>query len=243
MPLIVTMSPMVINVDTDFQDDSGRRDPDLYSPLLQSYHQLLWSKPLPDGTIFDLVAETVRGVRVLHHASGRGDFVLSSDTLANSNRRQKRAFYEAMGEQSNAAWHRNGGTIGGRLIFPRNQIDGMYTINQSRGTHPRIRDRFDYTLEVIRRHYAGETSPLGETIERYASFFALFGDFRGYVDFFLLQDLVDEGSTQVKFYLPFEGFEAPPLPTSLDSYRLFRERQLAFVAARNKRMLAAVAQG
>ena len=36
--------------------------------------------------------------------------------------------------------------------------------------------------------------------------FALFGDFRGYVEFFMLQDLmvVDDYSAMIKFLLPFD---------------------------------------
>ncbi|WP_103663169.1 DUF6994 family protein [Microbacterium sp. CJ77] len=74
---------------------------------------------------------------------------------------------------------------------------------------------------------------------RYSSFFALFGEFSGYVEFFLLQDLVDEKGA-VKFYLPFSGYAGPALPDSLVAYQLFRSRQLDFVAARNERMLLAV---
>lgn len=224
-----------IDVDTDFRDDAGRRDPDSYSTLLQSYHQRLWSKPLPNGLVFTLTAERLGSVRVLRHRSELGDFVLSSDTLANSNRGPLRDFYEAMGEESNRAWHHDGGTIGGRLVFPRNRVDGKQTINQRRGTHARIRDRFDLTLESIRRHYAGEHGPLSETLRAYSDFFALFDDFDGYVEFFLLQDLVNEDGV-VRFYIPFKGFDSAPLPASLGEYRQFRQRQLDFVAARNARM-------
>ncbi len=50
-----------------------------------------------------------------------------------------------------------------------------------------------------------QDSPLAPTLSRYADFFALFGDFRGYVSFFLLDDLVtDDGS--VKFFMPFDDF-------------------------------------
>lgn len=232
------MSHDPIDVMTDFQEDSGRRDPDLYSPLLQSYHQRLWSKPLPNGQVFDLTPEKVGAARVLRHRSALGDFVLSSDTLANSSRGALPAFYAAMGTESNQLWHRRGGAIGGRLVFPRNRVDGKQTINQARGTHPRIRDRFDLALEAIRRHYAGEPHPLSGTFATYSGFFSLFGSFAGYVEFFLLQDLVEDGT--VKFYGPFDEFTGPVLPSTLPSYEEFRNRQLEFVAARNQRMLACV---
>lgn len=228
-----------LDVANDFQNDSGRRDPDSFSPVLQGYHQRLWSKPLPRGAIFTLSADRIGSACVLRHTSGLGDFVLSSDTLANSNRGRLPDFYEAMGRESNSAWHREGGTIGGRIVFPRNRIDGRQTINQRRGTHPRIRDRFDLTLEAIRRHYVGEKSPIAETLNAYRDFFALFESFYGYVEFFLLQDLVDETGA-VRFYLPYEGFDKSPLPKTFEQYQQFRARQLEFVALRNSRMLAAV---
>lgn len=235
----MTVPPVDIN--TDFQDDSGGRDPDIYSPLLQTYHQLLWSKELPDGRRFDLEPGRIGAARVLRHRSDAGEFVLSSDTLANSNRNARPKFYAAMGTGVNSAWHRYGGTIGGRLVFPRNRINGKQTINQRRGTHPQIRDRFDLTLEAIRRFYVGLDSPLGETLEAYSSFFSLFRDFRGYVDFFLLQDLVDGGG-DVRFYLPFSVFGKNVLPDSLEQYREFRTRQLEFVAARNVRIVGSLGQ-
>ena len=104
------------------------------------------------------------------------------------------------------------------MVFPGNQVDRKMTINGPRGFHPRIKDRFDLTLECIRRHYLDEPSPLSDTLARYADFFGLFGDFAGYVDFFLLQDLVNEVTLTVRFFLPFEGFTASPLPGTLDAY-------------------------
>ena len=75
-----------------------------------------------------------------------------------------------------------------------NRIDRKWTINQARGCLRRISDRLDLTLECIRRHYLGLDDPsrLGETLKLYSDFFALFESFRGYVDFFLLQDLVTD---------------------------------------------------
>jgi len=53
----------------------------------------------------------------------------------------------------------------------------------------------------VRRYYLRQPSPLSEAIERYSDFFELFDDFDGYVRFFLLDDLVDADSGQVKFFL------------------------------------------
>ena len=88
------------------------------------------------------------------------------------------------------------------------------TINGARGVNHKIKDRFDLTLECIRRFYKQEDSPLREVFERYAEFFYLFEDFRGYVDFFLYQDLVEKDYSGIKFWHPFDDFKTPPLPTS-----------------------------
>ena len=74
-------------------------------------------------------------------------------------------------------------TIGGMMVFPGNRIKGKWTINQARGCLKNISDRFDLTVECIRRHYARQSSPLGETLARYNDSFALFEDFSGYADF------------------------------------------------------------
>ena len=66
-------------------------------------------------------------------------------------------------------------TIGGEIIFPKH----TRSINQARGVNPLICDRFDLTLECIRRYYAGVSSPLYEVLCGDGRFFDLFGDFWG----------------------------------------------------------------
>ena len=127
------------------------------------------------------------------------------------------------------------------MIWPSNKVDGAMTINGARGFDRSIADRFDLTLECIRRYYLGEPSPtglLGSALARYPEFFALFGDFEGFVDFFLLQDLVDEATSTVKFFTPFEDFTTSPLPGTLDAYRAYRDRSVEFIEARNRRIAA-----
>ena len=223
------------NTETDFQTDAKHRDPDIHSPLLQDFHRRLWTKPLPSGEIFALEPARAGSARVLRYTSADGSSIdLSSDTLANSNRGRLSEFYTAMGDASNTEWHRVGGSIGGRLLFPRTRVQGRQTINQRRGTHPQIRDRFDLTLEAIRRHYADQPSPLSETLSNYRSFFSLFRDFEGYVEFFLLQDLTKDG--RINFFLEFSDFGKDVLPRTLSAYQDYRARQLDFVRARNSRM-------
>src|SRR5262249_52132385 len=94
----------------------------------------------------------------------------------------------------------------------------------------------DLTLECIRRHYGGQSSPLGETLARYRDFFASFEHFGGYVDFFLLHDLVTEDRSAVKFFPPFDDFKTPSVPKDFDTYKEYRRRTIEFIEARNCRI-------
>ena len=109
------------------------------------------------------------------------------------------------------------------------------SINQERGTKREVRDRFDLTLECIRRHYRGDRSPL-KSLSLHSDFFDLFGGFRGYVDHFLLHDLVDDSTGTVRFYLPFDEFARDALPGSVEEYREYMMRSMTFVRALNKRI-------
>jgi hypothetical protein len=111
------------------------------------------------------------------------------------------------------------------------------SINQARGMHPEIKDRFDLTLECIRRHYAGQANPLGNALAVHAGFFGLFGDFAGYVDHFLLNDLVTGDYASVRFYTEFDDFPSDPLPaSSVAEYREYMRRLIDFIRARNARI-------
>lgn len=224
---------MLVDTTFDVRTDSNGRDPDSASPTLKSYHQLLWSKPLPSGVPFDLVR--VPG-SYLTHSSQLGEFKLSSDTISNSLRCSKRraGLIAQIPSENLDAFQALGATIGARILFPGNRVDKKPTINVARGFNAQIVDRFDLTLECIRLHYCGEPSPLATALDRYADFFALFETFEGYVDFFLLDDLVQ--SSQVKFYLPFDGEFGQPLPNTVDEYNEYMANTMAFVEARNSRI-------
>ncbi|GAA3682177.1 hypothetical protein FB459_2829 [Yimella lutea] len=61
-----------------------------------------------------------------------------------------------------------------------------------------------------------------------------FGDFAGYVDFFLLQDAVNPDGSVI--YTPFADFTTSPLPTSVSNYRDYLQACMTFVAARGNRI-------
>jgi hypothetical protein len=226
---------MVIDIAFDFRSDAKGKDPDSHSPTLRSYHRLLWSKPLPSGASFDL-SDATPGV-YLHHRSGLGEFFLSSDSVVPTFTRWPalKPITEQFPEWENEAFMTIAYTIGAMMVFPGNQIDQKQTINVARGFNRTISDRFDLTLECIRRHYADKESPLRPTLLLYADFFALFGDFRGYVSFFLLDDLVTDDFA-VRFFMPFDDFRPPPVPKDVDTYREYRRRSIEFIEARNHRI-------
>jgi hypothetical protein len=226
----------VIDTSFDFRNDAGGRDPDAHSPTLRQYHRLLWSKPLPCGRLFNL-SDAVRGA-YLHHDSELGEFSLSSDSVIPTFTRwvSMKPITGLFPEEENEAFRAAGYTIGGMMVFPANQVDGKQTINGARGFNRKIADRFDFTLECIRRHYLGHGSPLAETLSRYRGFFALFGDFGGYVDFFLLQDLVSKDYSAINFFMPFDDFSSSPVPSDVDTYSSYRHRSIEFINARNRRI-------
>jgi hypothetical protein len=197
---------------------------------------------LPGGVPFVLDITTPR---YLHHLSELGEFWLSSDTVIPSFSRWLRMAHviDQIPDVEREEFNRIGYTIGGMMIFPANRVDRKPTINGARGLDARIADRFDLTVECIRRHYLDEASPLSNTLARYADFFGLFGDFAGYVNFFLLQDLVSEVTSTVKFFTPFEDFTTPPLPGTFDAYLGYRQLAIKFIESRNRRIAAFVRVG
>ena len=231
----------MIDISFDFRSDTPPgKDPDTFSPTLRTCQQLLWSKPLPSGELFEL--DVTSPPYYLHHRSELGEFWLSSDAVVPSFR-WLAPIIDQIPEVERQEFLHIGYTIGGMMVFPANRVGGKMTINGRRGCHPRIKDRFDLTLECIRRHYLDEPSPLGDTLALYADFFGLFGDFTGYVDFFYLQDLVNKVSSTVKFSMPFEGFDASPLPATVNAYLAYRQRAIEFIESRNRRIAAYVRAG
>ena len=233
-PETVTMdNKSPIDTTFDFRKDKDMppgKDPDTWSPTLCRYHMRLWSKRLPNGKLFDLHHKTAPFY--LHHHSDLGEFWLSSDTVIPTFK--KRTINQVAKELM--TFGGLGYTIGGMMLFPANRINNKWTINQARGCTKKICDRFDHTVECIRRHYLGGESPLSEVLARYTVFFGLFKDFRRYVEFFHLQDLVTEDCEAVRFFSPFDDFKTSPVPDSLPAYLEYRALAVAFLEARNQRI-------
>lgn len=231
---------MKIDTDFDVRSDANGLDPDKYSNTLRSYHKALWSKRLPCWRLFEL-EEGTEG-QYLNHASDLGNFHLSSDSIIHEYSTWKRMSHiiDKIPLQEITKFRDLSYTIGWFILFPGNRIGGNPTINQERGCNNRICDRFDLTLECIRLHYASIDSPIGETLGRYADFFALFENFKGYCEFFLLNDLLLSDSGRIDFFMPFKGFDSSPLPSSAEEYHSYKNKCVGFVTKRNKRIEAAL---
>ena len=65
----------MIDITFDFRSDAKGKDPDTYSPMLNAYHRVLWSKKLPNGEVMDLHSN--KAPFVLYWK----DFCFTSDTI------------------------------------------------------------------------------------------------------------------------------------------------------------------
>lgn len=234
---------MIVDISKKMYLDSKGKDPDTYGKVLHEYHNLLWNKKLlPNGEI--LFFESSKTSPYYFHTimSIKNITRLSSDSIIHTYSRTSwdimNSFLEEIDKNQIKEFYDLGNTIGGYIIFPSNKIDNKFTINQARGIHQEIKDRFDLTLECIRLWYLNKGSPLYDHIERYRNFFELFVDFKGYIDFFLLNDLVDEKYEHIKFWLPFEGFfeKRSPLPLNKSEYLDYMNKVSQFVILRNNRI-------
>jgi hypothetical protein len=224
---------MIVDTTFNVYSDAQGGDPDSNSPTLRKYHKILWSKTLPNGKRFELTDKN--GV-YLYHNSDLGEFILGSDAITHSYKNHKRKHWltkqipDEVGELFDT-----GSTIGAYTVFPNNRIDGKHTINQARGVNRLIDDRFDLTLECIRLFYLEQQSPLYGTLLRYKNFFDLFNSFIGYINFFLLDDLINE-KQKIKFYLPFDDFKTRPSFFDIDEYLAYKNGVMNFIKSRTKRI-------
>ena len=223
----------MIDITYDFRSDAGGKDPDTYSPTLNAYHRALWSKELPNGEMMQL--QSGRAPYVLSWK----DFYFTSDTiivemmygknqkivdLVRERLQDPDGFYETLLRRSYS--------IGGMIIFPVH----VNSMNQRRGMNSRIADRWDLTLECIRRHYSGEESPLSKVIESDKAFYDLFVDFKGYVDFFFLQDCVSKDYSSVEIWMGDTSFEGSGYPKTVEEYFRFLFKEHEFLDKRNIRI-------
>lgn len=192
------------------------KDPDKYSKLLKEYHICLWSSRevkkckfiLKNGNSNKMILNT-----------GENEIIFTPDSITNifqnSNRKyNSRKELEIVEEYYNIApdikkyvdeFNNIDYTIGSSLIFPT-RIDNQsieWTLNRTRGISYKIHDRIDLTLKCIKMYYENnnEYNPLLDCIKKNRVFFDLFDNFKEYVDFFFLNDLVDDNVSIKDFHL------------------------------------------
>jgi hypothetical protein len=240
----------VSNIDPDldfasYYHDGG--DPDRDCERLYQWHRALWGRAVAGVGPFELEIVYDRGYEMRLRVGDGTELRLASDgiipTWSTPGWTMRFAPHlVAEIERDENDFYRIASTIGGYIVFPRNRMGQTGpTINQARGKHPAIADRFDLTLECIRRHYSepAAENPLGARLAYYNDFFALFGDFDTYVSFFLLDDLITEGRNAVKSLMTGESltaFSMPAFATSAQEYAEYRQRSISFVTARNERI-------
>lgn len=211
----------------------GKTDPDKRSQTLRDYHRLLWSKKLPNGEFMQL--EDGKSKYYLKWKN----FYFGSDSIIVSFRNHRNKLFLEKFKETYPNYKlffenytRTSYSIAGSILFPSSNR----SINQLRGLSSRICDRWDLTMECIRRYYQEEESPLSEVLEQNKDFFDLFVDFKGFVDFFFLQDCVSEDCNQVVLWYNSKLFKTNPIPNTMNSYLNYINLELQFLEKRKKRI-------
>lgn len=138
-----------IDIHFDVRTDSHDKDPDSASTTLRAYHQLLWSKPLPNGQEMKLGIEK--------NCLKWGDIWFGCDSITASFLHWRFPLKEYVeqhipnfAEWKKDYWHKTY-TIGGSIIFPMHR----WSMNQACGCSVKVCDRWDLTQECIRTFYMG----------------------------------------------------------------------------------------
>ncbi len=223
-----------IDINFDFRKDTICGDPDTDSLKLYDFHKYLWNKALPNGKNLETLVYGSKSSRLLIKNNLYDN--LSSDRMCphfDGKYNNKFDGWLTLSEKEELKHVVR--TIGGHILFPAHKRNG-FTINQARGVSRIISDRFDLTLECIRLFYLNEQNPLNDSLLRYKDFFELFLDFKGYINFFLLQDFINKND-QVIFTIPFDGFNRSALPQNIKEYKEYSTKTIEIINKRNKRIL------
>ena len=224
------------DINYDYRKDSICGDPDTDSNKLYEVHQYLWSKKLRNDNLLYLEKIKIGGKFSRYLLKNNSGDNLSSDRMCPHFIGSYRGKLDHLiNETDKEEIKYIVRTIGGHIVFPAHKKDGL-TINQARGVNKKICDRFDLTLECIKRFYENRQSPLYNTLMRYEDFFKLFENFENYIEFFLLQDFVDN-ECNVNFSLPFNDFQRTPLPENREEYLLYKEHIFDNIKRRNIRIM------
>ncbi len=235
-------------------------DIDTYSETLRKCQQCVYRRTLPNGELFDLQIGNNPEYDYLYWFSPNyygNDLEKSrfaSDSIVNMQERyapQEKEFIPDKNikhyKNKLKKYVRAASTIGGEIIFPKHKYP--ISVNMARGRNHKIKDRFDLTLECIRRFYekseSKRQSPLYDVLKADEKFFNLFKDFDNYVKFFYLDGSYVQGG-KIKFFIGgdmFEdgkdGFEHPefsPFPKNTTEWNRLYRKQLKYLKKRNKQI-------
>ena len=129
-------------------------------------------------------------------------------------------------------------TIGGFILFPRKPM----SINGKRGLNSQIGDRFDLTLECIRRYYTKSSldNPLYDVLWQNKEFFDMFKSFENYAKFFCLDESwIKDGhvlNLMDNKELDTYDFTKKPLPTNSTEWWRFYGNIMDRLDARNEQI-------
>jgi len=228
------MNDQLIDVNYQFhicKNGNEKFDIDLQCREIYDYHKVLWQRKLPNGKMLHFEIRKNRGGYYLFEMNSKIRF--GSDSILHTYRNYSKGKIKNLIKEFNQndlnQFYEKLTTIGGYIIFPKH----MNSLNQRRGNHSLVADRFDITLDSIRKYYRGEKIdyPLRNDLEKDREFFSWFIDFESYVSFFYLDDLVDKKSRRILFFS-----EDKPLPTSKASYLIYKANVLSFLEKRNRRI-------
>lgn len=208
------------------------KDPDKYNDELGKAHCILWSSKNKLGELghskYNRLSTTINGI----------EFIFTPDSITNSYYKNKTvSSFDDEVQQLIEEYKRKENTIGSSIIFPI-RIDGqsiIWTMNRARGLSKKVHDRFDYSLECIKRYYdKNEDNPLLKAVEKSSKFFDTFDSFKEYVDFFFLNDLVDENYNVISFTDTID-FDCA-IPKTKESYIKYLKNTMTFVKKRDLRI-------
>ena len=234
-----------IDVDEIFANSSNKsKDPDKYSKRLGKIHCILWNSRNKLGNLewnpLNRLKTTINGMEYVFTPDSITNSFRNSDRLVRGlNIKEKDAIsnYGSKVQTLVDEYAKTDYTIGSSIIFPIS-IGGVpigYTMNKARGLNQQVHDRFDYTLECIKRYYDKNTNnPLQSALEKSSAFFDIFNGFDEYVHFFFLEDLIDRDGNVISFTnkIDFDN----PFPTNKDDYYKCLSNTMEFVKKRNKRI-------
>ncbi len=231
-----------INIHLDFTKDSVKNnikgDPDIFNNTLRIYQKELYSREklcldFGNRMDYDYLIYKEKNIRFA------SDCIINMNEMYKEYKETHEKYFSICSNYYKKLYQEyldTARTIGGEIIFPKHR----YSINQCRGVYRQIKDRFDLTLECIKRFYEHiQPNPLEKILLMDKEFFGLFGTgvrgFEKYVNFFFLDDLVKDGKVDFFFGTYNDDiFNHSPFAWKQAEWEQLLEKQMVFLEKRNK---------